>query len=142
MPKMLPDHVILCLYSEIIVPWETGLRETSGCWDIKRTRLELQNTSIHIEIAEAGQVSEVAKAIRRKRIKNFVVFVGADSQAKDLFRHLRNCAAHASFRLKSPRQATPTLLFQGLGYRNAHSVIEGQLEISHLAPLVRSLVTY
>ena len=141
MPNTLPDATALLLYKNIIVPWETKLKNQSGCWDVNRSRELLKTTDIQIESVEIGEVEGVSAKLRRSGKKNFVVFVSAKSQMKDLFRHLRNCAAHASIAPYRTRAGNSTLRFSGTLLRRPELAVSGQLATDSLAQVVAALVT-
>ena len=113
MPTALPNTTVLFLYKSVIVPWETQLKNESGCWDVKRSREALKVTDIQLECVEVGEVEAVSQKFRMAGKKNFIVFVSTRSQMKDLFRHIRNCAAHASISYHRSRTKESILLLSG-----------------------------
>ena len=141
MPNTLPDATALLLYKNIIVPWETSLKNESGCWDVKRTRELLKPTDIHLESVEIGEVEVISESLQKSGKKNFIVFVSSSSQMKDLFRLLRNCAAHASFTTQKAKAGESTLRFKGTLRRRSDLAVSGQLAPESLAQVVATLVT-
>lgn len=139
MTPPLPDTVVLCLYNELIVPWETKLKTQTGCWDSRRTHDALQGTGIHLECVEVGRVGAAVSALRKAKKSNFIVFVSHTSQMQDLFRHIRNCAAHAGIVLAKKGGRPSALHFQLRGRSGV--VIEGELAPAALPVLAHSLVT-
>lgn len=141
MPTTLPDTTVLFLYKSIIVPWETQLKDESGCWDVKRSREALKATNIQLECVEIGEVETVSQKLRRAGKKNYIVFVSASSQMKDLFRHLRNCAAHASISSHKSQTKEPILRFSGTLLRKPELAVSGQIASAYLSQIVAALVT-
>lgn len=141
MPTILPDATALFLYKSIIVPWETRLKNESGCWDVKRSREALKATDIQLECVEVGEVEAASQELRRGGKENFIVFVSASSQMKDLFRHLRNCAAHACISSHKSRTKEPTLRLSGTLSRKPGLAISGQFASAYLGQIVVALVT-
>jgi hypothetical protein len=141
MLKTLPDTTALFLYKSIIVPWETQLKIESGCWDVKRSREALKATDIQLECVEVGQVEAMSQKFRRAGKMNFIVFVSTSSQMKDLFRHLRNCAAHASISFHKSRTKEPILRLSGTLLRKPDLAISGQFASAYLSQIVAALVT-
>lgn len=141
MPTALPDTVVLLLYKSIIVPWETRLKNESGCWDVKRSREALKATDIQLECVEVGQVESVSQKFREAGKKNFVVFVSNKSQMKDLFKHLRNCAAHATISCDKSRTKEPILQFSGKVHHKRELAVSGQIASAYLGQVVAALVT-
>lgn len=141
MSTTLPDRTALFLYQCIIVPWETKLKNESGCWDVKRSREALRATDIQLECVEIGEVEVVSQKFRRTGKKNFIVFVSTSSQMKDLFRHLRNCAAHASIASHKSRTKESALRFSGKLLRKPELAVSGQIASAYLSQLVAALVT-
>ncbi len=142
MNHKLPDAVAILLYSKIIFPWETGLKSAKGCWDVNRTRALLVDTDIDLKCVSAGEVEvEISKRTSRSP-RNFVYFLSSASQMQDLFRHLRNCAAHASIRVESPpSKGGPRLVFSGIQQRKIHLAVSGDLELGVMSSLVATLAT-
>lgn len=141
MPATLPDATALFLYKDIIVSWETKLKNESGCWDVKRSREALKATDIQLECVEIGDVETVSEKLRKSGKKNFIVFVSVKSQMKDLFRHLRNCAAHARISCHKSRTKEPTLRFSGTLLRRPELAVSGQIASAYLSQIVAALVT-
>lgn len=141
MPNTLPDATVLLLYKSIIVPWETKLKNESGCWDVNRSREQLKTTGIHLEPVEIGEVETTSQKLRMSGKKNFIVFISAKSQMKDLFRHLRNCAAHATITPYKLRGGRSALRFTGTLLRKHELAISGQIQPEYLAKVVTALVT-
>jgi hypothetical protein len=141
MPCPLSDDVVLCLYRDLIVPWETQLKTRTGCWDAKRTNEVLFGTRIHLECVEVGKVERTAAILAKAEDSNFVVFVSSSSQMRDLFRHIRNCAAHARIIATHQRAAGFKLHFQGYQRGRPELAVQGQLAPKFLPTLLHSLVT-
>ena len=141
MPTTLPDTTTLFLYKSIIVPWEIKLKNESGCWDVKRSREALKATDVQLECVEIGEVETVSEKLRKAGKKNFIVFVSANSQMKDLFRHLRNCAAHASISSHKSRTKESMLRFSGTRLRKSELAVSGQIASAYLSQVVAALVT-
>ena len=141
MPTTLPDTTALFLYKSILVPWETQLKNESGCWDVKRSREALKATDIQLECVEVGEVEAVSQKFRRAGKKNFIVFVSTSSQMKDLFRHLRNCAAHVSISSHKSRTKESMLRFSGTLLRKPELAVSGQIVSANLSQIVAALVT-
>lgn len=139
MPATLPDATALFLYKDIIVPWESKLKNESGCWDVKRSREALIATDIQLECVEIGEVETVTQKLRKSGKKNFIVFVSANSQMKDLFRHLRNCAAHARIASHKSRAKEPILRFSGTLLRKPELAVSGQFASAYLSQIVAAL---
>jgi len=136
-----PDSTAIILYKSIIVPWETKLKNESGCWDVKRSRDALKATDIQLVCVDIGEVEAASETLRTSGTKNYIVFVSASSQMKDLFRHLRNCAAHASISLHKFRTKEPTLRLSGTLRRRPELAISGQVTPTCLCQIVAALVT-
>ena len=141
MPTALPNTTVLFLYKSVIVPWETQLKNESGCWDVKRSREALKVTDIQLECVEVGEVEAVSQKFRMAGKKNFIVFVSTRSQMKDLFRHIRNCAAHASISYHRSRTKESILLLSGTLLRKPELAVSGQITTAYLRQLVAALVT-
>ena len=141
MPKNLSDATALFLYRNVIVPWETKLKNETGCWDVKRSRDALKPADIHLECVEIGEVEKTAKELLISRDKNFIVFVSANSQMKDLFRHIRNCAAHASISSHTSGTNGSTLRFSANLRRRPELAVSGQITSACLNLVMAALVT-
>lgn len=137
----LPDSIALFLYKSVILPWETQLKNKSGCWDVKRSRETLKAIDIHLECVKIGEVESVSQKFLEAGHNNFIVFVSTSSQMKDLFRHLRNCAAHASISYYEPQTKEPILRLSGKLFRKPELAISGQITSSYLNQIVAALVT-
>ena len=141
MSTALPDTIALFLYQCVIVPWETQLKTESGCWDVKRSREALKATDILLQCVNIGEVELVSQKLRSAGSKNFIVFVSRTSQMKDLFNHLRNCAAHAGISSHKFRINEPMLRFSGTLLRRPELAVSGQIESANLSQIVAALVT-
>jgi hypothetical protein len=141
MPPTLPDTTALFLYKNIIVPWESKLKNETGCWDVKRSRDALKVTDIHLECVEVGDVEATFQKFRKNGKINLIVFVSKSSQMKDLFRHLRNCAAHASISSQSSRAKDSVLRFSGTLLKKPELADSGQIAYADFRRLVSALVT-
>lgn len=141
MPQVLPDEAMLFFYKHIILPWETGLKLKTGCWNVKKTQEALKLMDVQIQCVGSGQVEDAAEKQRASKQTNFIVFVGRKSQMKDLFKHLRNCAAHASISTTSARRGKTLYRFLGYDYKNSALAISGQLDLDSLKKVIGALVS-
>lgn len=141
MPTTMPDTTALFLYKKIIVPWETQLKNKSGCWDVKRSRDVLKTIDIQLECVEIGEVEAISQKLRGAGKKNFIVFVSTRSQMKDLFRHLRNCAAHASISFHKSKTKGSTLHFSGKVFRKSDLAVSGEISSAYFSQMIAALVT-
>lgn len=141
MTAIYPDATAIILYQSIIVPWEKKLKSESGCWDVKRSRDALKATDIQLLCVELGEVESKVDELRISGSKNYIVFVSKDSQMKDLFRLLRNCAAHASISLLKPQKKEPILQLTGKKRGKSELTISGQVTATCLCQIVAALVT-
>ena len=142
MPGNLTDEAAAFLYKSVIVPWESELKQRTGCWDVNRTRKKLIDTDIDLRCLGAGEIEiEMAKRTSRSK-RDFVYFVGRGSQMQDLFRRLRNCAAHASIGFEvSPAKKPPRFTFKSTLDKKSELAISGNLEFNAMVMLVAALVT-
>jgi hypothetical protein len=141
MSATLPDEVMLFLYKDIILPWEMHLKDEVGCWDAKRTQLALKSTDVLLRCVASGQVEDAADTLQRSRQRNFVVFTSNKSKMKDLFRHLRNCAAHSSISTAGKRSRPTMYAFSGEQYKKTALAISGQLDLVCFRSVVGALAT-
>ena len=101
---LVPDQVILVLYKQILMPWETLLKNHNGIWDAAPLRALAAELELVIESIDQQHVSFRAEQIRRNGPQDFLIFVRGNSLGSDLFRHVRNAVAHAGISLiKKPR---------------------------------------
>lgn len=138
----LPDSIVLHLYKDIILPWETELKSAKGCWNVARTRQRLLGTELELECVALGTIEERLATRTANSSKNFVYFVSNSSQMQDLFRHIRNCAAHAAVQVISRSRYPLRLHFQGNVRGSTQLAISGQLDAPVMSDLVNALVTY
>jgi hypothetical protein len=141
MPTTLSDTTAIFLYKSVIVPWESELKNKSGCWDVKRSREALKATGIQLECGEIGRVEAMSQKLLKAGKKNFIVFVSSSSQMKDLFRHLRNCAAHARISSHKSRAKESSLRFSSMVAGKKKLAISGQIAPQYLSKIVAALVT-
>jgi hypothetical protein len=141
MPQVLPDEAMLFLYKHIIMPWETGLKNEAGCWDVKRTRQALKRFDVQLQCVDSGQVEDAAEKQRASKQTNFIVFVSKKSQMKDLFKHFRNCAAHSSISTARARGRKTVYRFSGTEYRKPALAVSGELDLVCFREVIGALVT-
>jgi len=135
----IPDEMILILYRQILVPWETLLKSHTGKWDADPLRTLAARYELLIESIEQEHVASRVEQIRGNGPQDYLVFVRGKSLGFDLFRHVRNAVAHTGISLLK-RTRKPTLLnFQSPAYRGPGFAFIGQLRTERLSPLVEAL---
>lgn len=142
MTKMItpiPDEMILILYKQILVPWETVLKSHNGKWDAEPLRTFAESCGLVIESIEQEHLAPRVKHIRGAGPTDFLVFVRGKSLGCDLFRHVRNAVAHAGISILAKPQKPTTLLFQSPASRKPGLAFIGQLGPERLSTLIEAL---
>lgn len=139
MKTIIPDELILILYKQILMPWETLLKNHNGKWDADPLRALATKLELVIESIEQEHVSSRVEQIRSNGPQDFLIFVRGKSLGSDLFRHVRNAVAHAGIsQLKKPRKHM-FLNFQSPAFRGPGLAFVGQLRVERLSPLIEAL---
>lgn len=140
MTTPIPDEMILILYRQILMPWETLLKNNNEKWDAEPLRALAAKFELAIENIEQEHVSSTVEQIRSNGPQDFLVYVRGKSLGRDLFRHVRNAVAHAGISIhKRPRK--PTLLeFKSPAFRGSGLALVGQIRAERLSPLIDALV--
>jgi hypothetical protein len=141
MPVNPPEKIVLAIYEKIILRWELKLKNESGCWGVNRSRAALRDIDIDLVCVEMGEVETRSKVLLKNKKTNYIVFFSSSSQMKDLYRHLRNCAAHACISYHVSDDKESLIKISGKLWGKPDLAIKAQFASRYLERILAALVT-
>jgi len=140
-PDKIGDHTLLELYKNIQLVWERAYKNQKTGFNIRRKLFTTfrKRTGLKIIIQTQNAIETCAQNegfFDHSRKQNIFIFNSTNSQAYDLFRHLRNSVAHGNFEKKNIAEKT-YLTFSDF-HRKRRTMI-GKIELSELKTFIEAL---
>jgi hypothetical protein len=133
------DSQIVCLYRDLLVPWETAYGAVVNHWSAQYIEDWPSSMTLTVSSVTAQELDETLQAFLDDNKLNFFVFVRRKSKGRDLFCHLRNAVAHAGVSRHPQLHGAALLRFKTPGPNKKGVTMVGQLEERHLPDLLTKL---
>jgi hypothetical protein len=136
-----PDDVtILCLYRQILLPWEKELKIREKQWNPEPLQIFCENSGLLIERTEQKAVAPRASELEGEATSEFFVITRGKSLPYDLARHIRNAFAHGGVSASNQNSSPSLLRFVAPPARGTGYAFVGQLFAKRLQSLIQAIL--